>query len=324
MGTPDEHRTRDEHTTSDERFTHGTATVDGVDLHYVECAPTPPVDAPLVVLLHGFPECWYSWRHQLPALADAGYHAVAPDMRGYGESARPTGTASYRIDRLTDDVAGLVATFDADAAHVVGHDWGALVAWELAVRRPAVVRSLTALSVPHPGGIECALRSPAQLRRSWYVGFFQLPRLPEAVLRAGDFRVVESAFRRSPGYPEAITDADVERYKAALAAPGSLSAAVNYYRAYVREKAGEAVRNALSGRGFYSDVALDGRVVAPALVVRGERDPFVGPAAFGGLDRWVPDCRLVALAGTGHWLQQERPAAVTDLLVEFIDGVAQP
>jgi pimeloyl-ACP methyl ester carboxylesterase len=296
-------------------WTHGRATVNGVSLHYVTQGDD---DAPLVVLLHGFPEFWYSWRHQLPALADAGFRAVAVDMRGYNESEKPRGVAAYRPGELVADVAGLIHQFGRASARVAGHDWGAFVAWLLAARRPGLVDRVAALSVPHPGAIERAFRTSGQALRSWYAALYQLPRLPEALLAAGDYALLERALAASPGDPDAFTAADVERYKDALATPGARTAAVNYYRAYARTVAREAARNALGGRGFWSDAALDGRVDVPALFVVGELDPSMSAAATRDLDPWVPDCRVERFPDAGHWLQSERPDALNRLLVEFL------
>src|SRR5205814_3804374 len=139
---------------------------------------------PLVVLLHGFPEFWYSWRKQIPALAEAGFHVVAPDMRGYNLSDKPHGVGAYRTHILARDVATLIARYGAQRAHVVGHDWGAVIAWTFAMAYPDGLDRLAVLNVPHPIVSIRALRSLAQLRRSWYVFFFQLPYLPELLGRA--------------------------------------------------------------------------------------------------------------------------------------------
>src|SRR5579884_3024966 len=161
-------------------WTHRHASVNGVRLHYVEAGR-----GPLVVLLHGFPEFWYSWRHQIPALAAAGFRVLAPDLRGYNESDKPPGVAAYGLERVAGDVAALVRHAGERRAAVVGHDWGGGIAWWLAMHRPDVVGRLAVLNAPHPAAFRRELRTPGQLLRSWYVFFFQLPALPEWLFRAG-------------------------------------------------------------------------------------------------------------------------------------------
>src|SRR5262249_33835635 len=152
-----------------EPWAHRHALVGGLRLHYVEAGAGPPV-----LLLHGFPEFWYSWRHQLPALAGAGFRAWAPDLRGYNESEKPAGVRNYRVRLLVEDVAGLIRHTGAGRATVVGHDWGGVIAWRLAMDRPELVERLVILNAPHPGAFLRELRNPAQWLRSAYVLFFQL------------------------------------------------------------------------------------------------------------------------------------------------------
>src|SRR4051794_34874601 len=193
---------------------HRYADLGHIRLHYAEAGA-----GPLIVLLHGFPEFWYSWRHQLPALAAAGYRVVAPDLRGYNLSGKPRSVRAYRLRELAHDVAALIRYCGSERAVVVGHDWGGGVAWGVAMRHPALLSRLVILNCPHPVALQRALRTPQQLRRSWYIFFFQLPWLPEASLRAGDFAGLRRLLRTAPLRPDAFTDADVERYVAALKRP---------------------------------------------------------------------------------------------------------
>ena len=188
----------------------------------------------MCLALHGFPEFWYSWRHQLPALAAAGFRAVAPDLRGYNLSDKPPGVAGYRMEHLVADVAGLVRGTGRPRAAVVGHDWGGAIAWTFAMRHPELVERLVVLNAPHPAAFLRELRTPAQLLRSWYVFFFQLPGLPEWYVRRRDFALLERALRRGAVRPGAFSDEDVRLCKEALARPGALTAAINYYRAVFR------------------------------------------------------------------------------------------
>jgi pimeloyl-ACP methyl ester carboxylesterase len=298
---------------------HETARVDGVDLHYVTVDPDPAAvdhptgDPPLVVLLHGFPEFWYAWRHQLDPLARAGYRVVAPDLRGYNRSSRPTGVDSYRPERLVADVRGLVEGLGYGRAAVVGHDWGGAVAWETAIREPDLVSRLVVLNAPHPEAYRrTLLRSPEQLLKSWYVFLFQVPWLPERLLEADDYRVVGELLTDTVR-PDAFSESDVRRYKDAMARSGSVSGAINYYRAIARESAARQVRSLLPGAE-----TRDATVRVPTLVVWGEQDPALSTDLLDGLDRWVPDLRIEVLPAASHWVQADQPDRVTDLLVDFL------
>ena len=303
------------------RWRHETARVNGVDLHYVTVAPDseavdhPTGAAPLVVFLHGFPSFWYAWRNQLDPLARAGYRVVAPDMRGYNRSSSPSGVDSYRPAELVADIRGLVEHRGAPVATVIGHDWGGLVAWETAIREPDVVEQLAVLNAPHPAAYRRALaRSPAQLLRSWYVFAVQLPWLPEQLLDAGDYAVLERGMERS-ATPGAFTPADIERYRAAMERTDSLSGPLNYYRAMGRETVEEGLRSLLPG-----ETGPDRAVDAPVLVLWGERDPVLGTELLGGLDEWVPELRVRRLPGVGHWPHVEDPERVTDELLSVLGG----
>jgi pimeloyl-ACP methyl ester carboxylesterase len=302
-----------------ERWRHATARVNGVDIHYVTVDPDPAAvdhptgDAPLVVLLHGFPEFWYSWRDQLDPLADAGFRVVAPDMRGFNRSTQPAGVDSYAPGELVADVRGLVEHLGYARAHVVGHDWGGIVAWETAIREPDLVGKLAVLNAPHPEAYrQTVRRSPGQALRSWYVLFFQLPWLPEEVLDFGDYRLVEATLSDT-ARPDAFTDADVARYKDAMDRSGSLSGPVNYYRAIARETAGRRLRALLGGS------TRDATVRVPTMVVWGEGDRALSTDLLDGLDGWVPDLRIERIPGASHWVQADEPDRVTELLLDFLD-----
>ncbi|MEA2660848.1 MAG: hypothetical protein QOH08_420, partial [Chloroflexota bacterium] len=174
--------------------------VGDVTLHVIEEG-----DGPLVLLLHGFPDCSYTWRHQLPALAAAGFHAVAPDLRGYDGSSRPKGVPAYSVRALATDVAGLVAALGAERADVVAHDWGGGAAWTFAMAHPDRLRRLAILNAPHPVTFQRHLRSFGQLKRSWYMFAFQLPVLPEAGLARNDFASLRAVFRSASVRPGAFS-----------------------------------------------------------------------------------------------------------------------
>jgi len=276
---------------------HGFLDANGVRFHVAEQG-----EGPLVVLLHGFPECWYSWRHQLPALADAGFRAVAPDLRGYNLTDKPR--RGYDIATLVDDVVALVRALGDDRAHVVGHDWGGIVAWQTAWRRPDAVRSLAVLNAPHPSAFaERTRRDPAQMLKSGYMLFFQLPRVPEWLLRRRGAGAVASALRRSAARRGVFTPADIEIYRAAFLRPGAARAAINYYRQALRQG---------------SRALPDSPVRVPTLVLWGEQDPVLKRELNDGLGQWVTDFTYRPVPDCGHWTQQERPDVVNSELIGWL------
>jgi pimeloyl-ACP methyl ester carboxylesterase len=279
---------------------HRYAQLGDVRLHYVEVG-----EGPLVVLLHGFPQFWYMWRFQIPALAGAGFRVVAPDMRGYNLSEKPRGVSSYRVELLAQDVKRLIVACGEESAVVVGHDWGAAVAWVTAMMHPGRVKRLGVLNVPHPERFARGLLRPAQLLRSSYMFFFQVPRLPEKVLAAGDFASLRYTLRNETIHPGTFTDEDIERYAEALARPGALTATLNYYRALFR-------RNPLKAR------ALLRRIETPVMVIWGERDRFLGKELAEPDPFWVPNLRVEWLPEASHFVAEDRPDEVNSLLVEFL------
>jgi len=272
--------------------------VNGVRLHVVEQG-----HGPLVILLHGFPEFWYSWRHQLPVLAGAGYHAVAPDMRGYNLSDKP---GDYSIEALVADVVSLGRAVAGPEArvHLAGHDWGGVVAWQVAAREPAFVKSLIIMNAPHPTLFARNLRrSPRQVLRSSYMLFFQAPRLAEWALTRRRASAIADAFRRSAARPGAFSDADLDAYRRAFLRPGAASAAIGYYRRAFRQGARSLPKHA---------------ILVPALVLWGERDPVLPPSVNDGLDEWVKNLTIRRIPDCGHWTQQERPDVVNREMLEWL------
>jgi epoxide hydrolase 4 len=279
---------------------HRYADLGDVRLHYVEAG-----EGPLVLLLHGFPQFWYQWKHQVPALVEAGFRVVAPDMRGYNLSDKPLGVRAYRVELLARDVERLILACGEQTAVVVGDDWGAIAAWIAAMRHPERVEKLAILNVPHPARSLDGLLSPMQLLRSSYMFFFQIPRLPEEVIRAGDFALLRSVFRSDRVQPEAFTAEDIERYIEAIAQPGVLTASLNYYRAILR--------NLREMR------ALLQRVEAPVLVIWGEKDRFLSRRLAEPPRLWVPNLICVKrLPDASHWVAEDRPLEVNTLLLDFL------
>ena len=285
------------------RLSEGTSTTvetNGVRLHVVRLGPD---DGPPVVLLHGFPEFWYGWLPVARRLADDGYRVLVPDQRGYNESEKPSGVAAYRLPTLAGDVAGLIEAVGEDAAHVVGHDWGAAVAWWLALDHPERVATLAAVNVPHPTVMARTLRrSWDQRRRSWYMAAFQVPRVPERVARAGNWRLFERSMRES-SRPGTFDAADFERYRAAWGKPGAVTAMVNWYRA--------AARYPLPDR--------TDPVEAPTLVLWGTGDEFLRTEMARESVAYCRDGRAVLFDDATHWIHHEHPDRVADHLREGFD-----
>ena len=274
--------------------------MNGVQLHYREAGR-----GPLVIMLHGFPEFWYAWRHLMPAVADAGYRVIAPDMRGYNLSGKPQGVSAYTMDTLADDIAALVHHMGERRAHIIAHDWGGAVAWHLAMRHREVVDRLIIVNAPHPRAYAREIRRPRQLWRSRYMVLFQLPRVGEALLARNDFAHVRRALRNDPVNPDAFSEVDIDRYVQALARPWALTSAINYYRAAARFRPRPTP-------GFSS------RIDVPTLVVWGERDRYLDVRLLDGLERWVPNVTVERLPDVSHWVMSDAPEDLERLVVNFL------
>ena len=285
-------------------WSHREVTANGARFHLAEHGPA---DGPLVLLLHGFPEFWWSWRHQLVALGEAGFRAVAPDLRGYGASDKPP--RGYDAYTLSSDVAGMVRALGARDAMVVGHDWGGVLAWTVATLHPRVVRRLAIVDMPHPLRLrEALLHDRAQLRASSYIGYFQLPRLPEARLQKHDGAFVGELLRRwgGPGFPDAETEA---RCRQAMQIPAAAHCSLEWYRWAVRSLTRP------SGRRFQR--LLDRGVGVPTLQLHGELDTCLLPSTAHGSGAWVEaPYELQVLEGLGHFPHEEDPELVSAALLE--------
>lgn len=265
-----------------------------------------PSHGPLVLLLHGFPEYCFGWRHQLPALAAAGFHVLAPDLRGYNRSDKPRRVCDYRVETLAADVVGLIDHAGRRSAAVVGHDWGGIIAWYTAMLFPERLNRLAVLNAPHPAAYLRELRRGwSQRLRSWYVLFFQIPWLPEAALRWNDYAIPRRFFREGPARVSAAPAADVDRYVRALAEPGALTAMVNYYRATFRQAPSELSQ-------FVRPISM------PTLVLWGDRDRYLVRELADGLEPWVSNVRVEHLPKATHWVQHDEPAQVSEQLVAFL------
>ena len=272
----------------------------GINLHVVMAGPS---DGPLVLLLHGFPEFWYGWRRQIPALAAAGYHVWAPDQRGYNRSDKPAGVAAYGIETLAKDVVGLIEASGREQVYLVGHDWGAAVAWWVAGRYPERVKKLAILNVPHPAVMQRTVREDAEQRKkSWYIFFFQLPWLPEKSLSDNGYtnaiRALKGSSRRGT-----FGDDDIAAYRQAWSQPGALTGMLNWYRAVARNQ----------GTG----VSL-GRIRVPTLMIWGANDIALSRSMAQPSIDLCDNGRLVFLEEASHWVQHEEPETVNRLLLEFL------
>ncbi|MBE9137009.1 alpha/beta hydrolase [Nodosilinea sp. LEGE 07088] len=283
-------------TTTAERQ-QGFLETNGLRLHYVTQG-----QGPLMLFLHGFPEFWYAWRYQLDYFATH-YTCVALDLRGYNDSDKPEGVESYRLEVLVEDVRGAIAALGHDKLVLVGHDWGGAIAWAFAYAYPDLLQSLVVLNMPHPAKFAEGLRTPQQMLRSWYVGAFQLPLLPELLLQAGDYWAIEQMLRGMAIDKAAFSDADLRAYKAAAAKPGALTAMVNYYRALTQD-------------GLFQ--SSWGVLDVPTLMIWGEEDAALGKELTLGTENYVSDLRLRYIPRSSHWVQQEQPHQVNALMGKFL------
>ncbi len=271
-------------------YTHDGLTFDVVD--------GGPIDGEVVVLLHGFPERADSWDAVAQRLHAAGYRTLAPDQRGYSPCARPKGRRAYRVELLVDDVAALVEQ-SGGPAHVVGHDWGSMVAWSLAAAHPDLVRTLTAVSVPHPASFMYSLTHSKQGLKSWYMLAFQLPLLPERV----------AGWRGGPGErwmrAGGMSGADVARFQRDIVSYGALTGALNWYRAIP-----------------FSDRSAGTRILAPTTMVWSDGDLYVGRDSLAGNERFVEGpYDLVVLPGVSHWIPTQAPDALVDAILTRVRSV---
>jgi len=270
-----------------------------VRLHAVAAGPK---DGPLVILLHGFPEFWYSWHKQIGPLADAGFHVVAPDQRGYNLSSKPPKISDYAIGNLVADVVFIAGRLGRERIHLAGHDWGAAVAWATALLAPERLNKLAILNVPHPAVFMRTVRTnPCQMRRSWYMAFFQLPRLPEAGFSVNHF---EGGIRALLGSsrPGTFTPEDLDEYRKAWSNPGTVTAMINWYRALFRTR---------------PTLPKDARVHIPTRILWGERDMFLLAEMAQESVFHCDSAELTYFPNATHWLQHEEPDAVNSALIEF-------
>jgi pimeloyl-ACP methyl ester carboxylesterase len=296
---------------STEAWRHHDIMTNGIRMHYVTAGGEDDEkraegEKPLVLLLHGFPEFWYSWRYQLPFLTEHGYLAVAPDLRGYNDSDKPRG--GYDVATLIRDIEGLIKGLGRARAIIVGHDWGGVLAWAFAMRYPQMTERLIVMNAPHPAAMMRELRTPEQLRKSWYIFFFQLPWLPEYGLLRNHANEIGRMLRGTAVQKEAFPRAVTAKFQQAMSKPGAMTAALNYYRQLFRD----------FPRRLRYPQASTRRISAPTLLIWGEQDIALGLAMTEGLEQWVEHLQLKRIPDSGHWVQQEKPDLVNSFVLDFL------
>ena len=271
-----------------------------VSLHTIAAGP---VDGEVIILLHGFPVFWYSWRSQIGAVAEAGYRVIVPDQRGYNTSSKPAEVEAYSIRNLVSDVIAIADQLGREKIFLAGHDWGAAVAWSVAAAHPERIHRLAILNVPHPATMARYLRTHLrQLLHSWYIMWFQIPGLPEAVIAAGDYKAGKMALTSS-SRPGTFRDADLQLYRNAWAQPGALTAMINWYRA--------AFRSMLRG-GIPPT-----RIEVPVRILWGEKDAFLLAEMAEDSLQYCAQGELIRFPECTHWIHHEEPERVNQMLIEW-------
>jgi epoxide hydrolase 4 len=286
---------------------HQTVRANGIDFNVA----TAGSGERLALCLHGFPESSFSWRHQMPLLARLGYRVWAPDLRGYGGSSRPQGVAAYTLEMLEEDVAALIEASGAKEVLLIGHDWGALIAWYYAMFGRLPITRLIIMNVPHPALAEKGLRTWRQLKKSWYIFFFQIPKIPEWALARNGCEAIGRAFSGMAVDTSRFPQQVLRLYQDAAAQPGALTAMLNYYRALVRGRS----RNRRRGTP---------RIDTPTLMIWGEVDTALGKELTYGTDRYVSNLTLRYLPRVSHWVQQEAPETVNAMMEAWLLGTDVP
>ncbi|MCC6144600.1 MAG: alpha/beta hydrolase [Candidatus Hydrogenedentes bacterium] len=274
------------------------ADLPGLRMHYMTAGPD---GGEPVLLLHGFPEFWYSWRFQMEALAAAGYRVIVPDQRGYNLTDKQ---GPYDLGTLVQDLIHLVDHLGLEKCHVAGHDWGGVTAWGFAALFPARTNKLITMNGPHPAAYLDACKRSRQVFRSWYIFYFQIPAVPEWSLRRNDYQAIRDIFRLVPR--EQMSDEDIDRYVEAMAQPGALTAAISWYRGLPKLM--------LRGKKQLPKIA------APTCVIWGERDHALDKACNDTLAQYVPDLLIHYVPEGTHWVQMVRPRETNQFMLEFLKG----
>ena len=279
---------------------HSHIKTNGIKLHVVQAGPQSGVP---VILLHGFPEFWYGWRNQIPALVEEGCRVIVPDQRGYNLSDKPKGAKNYDVSTLVDDIIGLIDALGYEKVNLVGHDWGAVVAWTLAIKYPERLHKLSIMNVPHPTVMRRFLtRDLEQIRRSWYVFFFQLPWFPERFMSTENWRGAVGALRGS-GKIHSFTNDDIEKYKEAWSQPGAITSMINWYRAAIRHT---------------PKLPKEPRVKVQTLMMWGMKDFALSHRMARPSMDYVDEGNLIFFPEATHWVQHDAAEEVNHYLIDFI------
>lgn len=281
-------------TAATEPWQHRDIITNGIRMHYVTMG-----EGPLIVLLHGFPEFWYSWRYQIPFLANLGYTVVAPDLRGYNDTDKPR--KGYDAPNLLRDIEGLIKGLGQAKAIIVGHDWGGVLAWSFAIHYPQMTGRLIVMNAPHPQAMLREFRTLKQLRKSWYIFLFQLPWLPERMLLRNHASLIGRVLRGNTVQKDAFPPEVIAKYQKAISKPGSMTAALNYYRHI-----------------FLQRPEMSSHISAPTLLIWGEQDVALGIELTHGLEQWIDNIQVERIPDSGHWVQQEQPDKVNQLMQAFL------
>lgn len=285
-----------------ENWNHEYAKVNGVRLHYVKEGSGDS----LVIMLHGWPEFWYSWRHQITALKSK-FTVVAPDLRGFNLSGKPDGIKSYTQEEVAKDIVALIGHLGFKKAVVVGHDWGGAIAWHIALNYPDLVEKFVVMNCPHPAIFIKNIKSnPSQLLRSWYMFFFQLPYVPELAMNFDLKRFFVKAFRDWSYHKENFSDVILEKYVEAYQQKGALTGGINYYRANIR-----AVREEKQHQNR--------KVTAPTLMIWGEGDKALGTELIDGTEKYIDNSfKVHRIKECSHWVQNDCWEEVNSVLLDFL------
>jgi epoxide hydrolase 4 len=272
----------------------------GIRLHAMQAGPE---GGRLVILLHGFPEFWRGWIHQIEPLASAGYYVLAPDQRGYNLSDKPEDMEAYVLEELGKDIIGLIRAAGRQKAVIIGHDWGGIVAWWLGIHSPDLLEKLVIINAPHPGVMRRTLiYNPGQAIRSSYALFFQLPWIPEAISRNEDWKLVEKALHES-SQPGTFSDTDLEYYRESWWRKGAFTAMLNWYRANAR---------------IQPDLPEDSRVRVPTLLIWGKKDLALGEYLVEPSLEMCDHGRVEQFEEATHWVQHEEAERVNQLILDFV------
>jgi pimeloyl-ACP methyl ester carboxylesterase len=277
---------------------HEFIRTNGITLHYVTQGK-----GKLMLMLHGFPEFWYSWRHQITEFSQD-YKVVALDLRGYNDSDKPQAVEAYAMKELIEDVKGVITELGYENCILVGHDWGGAIAWNFAYTYPEMVEKLIILNLPHPAKFQEGLTKPQQLLKSWYIFLFQLPFIPESILQWNDYQAIAAAFQNMAVDKSAFTQEDLEAYKDAAAKRGALTAMLNYYRCIFQS--------------LFKSQPQWGILNVPTLMIWGEKDTALGKELTYGTEAYVSDFRIKYIPNSNHWVQQEQPQLVNQYMHEFL------